>query len=107
VQGNILSSEGFARLPERTVAVKMPTALEAVGLLEGRWITPDPIAAIIAAPPEKPAQEVATALAALPRRAEPVVTASDIATAMMEKMKPAPRYRVRWIVKESGRPRPQ
>ena len=107
VQGNILASEGFARLPERMVAVKMPTALEAVGVLEGRWITPDPLAAIVAAPSEKPAEEIATALAALPRRAEPVVTAFDIATAMMEKMKPAPRYRVRWIVKESGRPGPQ
>jgi hypothetical protein len=107
VQGNILASEGFARLPERMVAVKMPTALEAVGMLEGRWITPDPIAAALASPSEKPAEEIATALAALPRRAEPVVTASDIATALTEKMKPAPRYRVRWIVKESGRPRPQ
>ena len=37
VQGNILASEGFARLPERTVAVKMPSALEAVGMLDTRF----------------------------------------------------------------------
>jgi hypothetical protein len=28
-----------------------------------------------------------------------VVSASEIAQAMMEKMRPAPRYRVRWLTK--------
>ena len=102
VQGNITELEGFARLPDRVVAVKMPTALEAVSMLEGRWITPDPIAASAAAP-EKASSEIAAALAAARRHTEPVATASDIATALMEKMRPAPRYRVRWIVKPARR----
>jgi hypothetical protein len=99
VQGNITDLEGFTRQPDRVVAVKLATALEAVSMLEGRWISPDPIAASIAAPPEKPSSEIAASLAAAPRHTEPVVSASDIASALMEKMRPAPRYRVRWIVK--------
>jgi hypothetical protein len=107
VPGEVLSAEGFSRLPDRTFLVKMPTALEAVGLLEGRWITPDPLAAALAAPDDKPAADLAATLADVPRRAEAVVTASDVAGALMEKMRPAPRYQVRFVTKESGRPRPQ
>ncbi|HEY8132220.1 MAG TPA: hypothetical protein VII12_10025 [Thermoanaerobaculia bacterium] len=107
VPGDVLAAEGFSRLPDRAFMVKLPTALEAVALLEGRWITPDPLAAALASPDDKPAPEIAAAIADQPRRAEAVVTASDIAGALMEKMRPAPRYRVRWITKESGRPRPQ
>ncbi len=99
VNGEVSAVEGFTRLPERGFVVKMPTALEAVTQLEGRWITPDPLAAAFAAPDDAKAQEIAARLAALPRRAAPVVTASDVASALMEKMRPEPRYRLRWITK--------
>jgi len=101
-QGEINAIEGFTRLPDRSVVVKMPTALEAVSMLEGRWITPDPIAAAFAAKDKAPS-EIAATLADAPRRAEPVVSASDIAAALVEKMRPAPRYRIRWIVKKGLR----
>ena len=103
VPGEVLSAEGFSRLPDRVFRVKMPTSLEAVGMLEGRWITPDPLAAALASPDDKPAAEIAAALADLPRRAEAVVTASDVAGALMEKMRPAPRYRVRWVTRSAGK----
>lgn len=97
LQGNITAIEGFTRLPDRVVAVKIPTALEAVSMLEGRWITPDPLAAALSS--EKSSAEIAAQLAAAPRHTESVTTPSEIADALKEKMRPAPRYRVRWITK--------
>ncbi len=107
VTGDALAVEGFTKMPEHAFVAKMATALEAVAMLEGRWITPDPLAAAFAAPENAKSEEIAASLAAQPRHAEPVVTASDVASALMEKMRPAPRYRLRWVTKESGRPRPQ
>ena len=106
VPGDVLSAEGFSKLPDRAFVVKLPTALEAVGMLEGRWISPDPLAALLAAPEGRPAAEMAAALADQPRRAEAVVTASDVAGALMEKMRPAPRYRVRFITRAAPAPSP-
>ena len=107
VAGEITAIEGFVRQPDRSVMVKMPNSLEAVSMLEGRWISPDPLAAALAAADKTPATAIAATIADLPRHAQPVVTASDVADAIKEKLRPAPRYRLRWITKESGRPRPQ
>jgi hypothetical protein len=98
VTGEITALEGFTRA-DRILSVKMPDALEAVGMLEGRWITPDPLAAAFNAPKEMSAAELAESIATQKRRAEPVVTASDVAAALMQKMRPAATYRVRWITK--------
>jgi hypothetical protein len=85
----------------------MPQALEAVAMLEGRWITPDPLAAALAPPENKSAAEIAAMIADLPRHAEPVVSASDVAAALLDKMRPAPRYRLRWITKAAAAPSPR
>jgi hypothetical protein len=106
VQGNILALEGFARLPDRVVEVKTPTAIEAVSMLEGRWITPDPLAVVLNGTGNKTAGDIAASLAAAPRRSEPVVTPSDISAALMEKMRPAARYRVRWLIRPAAVPSP-
>ncbi len=106
LSGEVTAIEGFARLPDRSLLVKMPTALEAVSMLEGRWVTPDPLAAALAAPENKPAADLAATLADLPRHAQPVVTASDVRAALIEKMRPAPRYRVRWIIRPTVAPSP-
>ena len=103
VPGELTAIEGFVRLPDRSLVVKMPSSLEAVAMLEGRWITPDPLAAALAASDKKVAADLAAAIAELPRHAEPVVTATEIATAIKEKLRPAPRYRLRWIVKKGLR----
>lgn len=98
VRGEVLMNEGFTKA-EDTLVIKMPTAFEAVTKLEGRWIAPDPLAAALAAKGDETPEQLATATAALPRHAASVVTASEITEALMEKMRPAPRYRVRWITK--------
>jgi hypothetical protein len=101
VTGEITALEGFTRA-DRILSVKMPDALEAVGMLEGRWITPDPLAAAFNAPKDMSAAELAESIATQKRRAEPVVTASDVAAALMQKMRPAATYRVRWITKKTA-----
>jgi hypothetical protein len=102
LRGEVLSREGFAKA-EDALLVKTPTVLEAVTRLEGRWITPDPLAVALAARDET-APQLATATAALPRRTSAVVTPSEIADALVEKMRPASRYRVRWITKANAEP---
>ncbi len=106
IPGEITALEGFTRMPDRIVAVKMPSALEAVSMLEGRWITPDPLAAVFGAPKEASPQDLAASIVSQRRHAEPVVTPNDVAVALMEKMRPANAYRVRWITKAGGAPSP-
>jgi hypothetical protein len=98
VTGEITALEGFTRA-DRILNVKLPDALEAVSMLEGRWITPDPLAAAFNAPKDASAEDLAASIATQRRRAEPVVTASDVAAALMQKMRPAATYRVRWVTK--------
>lgn len=105
VRGEVLFLEGFAKADDALV-VKTPTVLEAVTKLEGRWITPDPLAVAMVAY-DQTAQQLATATASLPRRTSAVVTPSEIADALVEKMRPAARYRARWITKASVEPSPQ
>jgi len=102
-----LQVEGFIKQRDGSLLIKLPTALDAVAALEGRWISPDPLAALLANEEKQPPEQLAATMAALPRRAEVVVGASDIAAAMLEKMRPAPRYRVRWVIKAAApSPRP-
>ncbi len=99
--------EGFTRQRDGALLVKLPTALEAVAALEGRWISPDPLALALGNDEKQPPEQLAATIADLPRRAEAVVSASDVAAAMMEKMRPAPRYRVRWVIKPTAAPSPR
>ena len=102
VPGAVLINENFAKL-EEVLAAKSPTAAEAIAALQGRWITPDPLAVVLSPGEIKSAAEAATVIESLPRRADAVVSASEVAQAMMEKMRPAPRYRVRWLTKTPTR----
>jgi hypothetical protein len=99
-----LAVEGFTRLNGGSVAVKTVTALEAISSLEGRWITPDPLAFAMKTDDKTRAAELAVLIAPLPRRAEVVVSPTEIAQAMIERMRPAPRYRVRWVPKPAPAP---
>ena len=99
VPGEVLINESFTKMDD-VLAVKTPDAVGAVAALQGRWITPDPLAVDAGNPDKKKTPgELALAIESLPRRADIVVSASEIAQAMMEKMRPAPRYRVRWLTK--------
>jgi hypothetical protein len=99
VPGEPLAVEGFAIGKDHELVAEPPSLLQAVASLEGRWVTPDPLA--FATRPDAgndPASEAAL-IAAMPRRASVVVGAIEVSDAIVQKLRPAPRYRVRWIVK--------
>jgi hypothetical protein len=99
-----LAVEGFTRMKGGSVAVKTVTVLEAISSLEGRWITPDPLAFAMKTDDKTTAAELAVLIAPMKRRAEVVVSPTEIARAMIDKMRPAPRYRARWIPKPAPAP---
>jgi len=99
VPGEPLVVEGFAIGKDHELIAEPPSLLEAIASLEGRWVTPDPLA--FATRPDAgndPASEAAL-IAAMPRRTSAVVGAIEVSDAIVQKLRPAPRYRVRWIVK--------
>jgi hypothetical protein len=99
VPGEPLAVEGFAVGKDHEMIAEPPSLLEAVAALEGRWITPDPLAfALRPDAGNDPASEAAL-IAAMPRRTSAVVGEIEVSDAIVQKLRPAPRYRVRWITK--------
>ena len=92
--GAIVLSEGFER-HDHSVTITRPTLLDAVSTLEGKWLSPDPLMLQLRNRGTDKPLDIA-AIAAEPRRAEPVITASQIADAVTKQLKPATSYRVRW-----------
>lgn len=91
--------EGFAVGKNGELIAEPPSLLEAVASLEGRWVTPDPLA--FALRPDSggdPAKEAAL-IAAMPRHTTAVVGAIEVGDALVQKLRPAARYRVRWMTK--------
>jgi hypothetical protein len=99
VPGEPLLVEGFAIGRDKELVAEPPSLLEAIASLEGRWVTPDPLAfSIRPGGGGDPASEAAL-IAAMPRRTATVVGAIEVSDAIVEKLRPAPRYRVRWMTK--------
>jgi hypothetical protein len=90
--------EGFIR-DKRGLLIQPKQLLEAVGGLEGRWISPDPLAVALHAPSGTKTEELVAQLANAKRRAEPVVGFSEVLAALQEQLKPADRYRVRFLTR--------
>lgn len=63
----------------------------AIAGLEGRWITPDPLAALL-----REEEVTAAQLASVPRRSESIVSSGSVTTAIREQLAPPGRYSVRW-----------
>jgi hypothetical protein len=94
-----LAVEGFTRGEGRALQAATATPFEAVSSLEGRWISPDPLAVLTRAAEGALPRQLAALAATEPRRAAAVVTPGDVSRAIVQAMQPAPRYRLRWIVK--------
>jgi hypothetical protein len=90
--------EGFGR-DQRGLFIQPKSLLEAVSALEGRWISPDPLAAMLRAPSGTKTEEIVAQLAAAKRHAEPVVGLNEVLAGLTEQLKPADRYRVRFLTK--------
>ena len=87
----ILSSEGFKKKDAQTVIADVISPIEALNALDGRWLSPDPIASAF----KDDAQR--EFMWRQPRHAAASVTADEIAKAYLEQLKPKAVYRVRWI----------
>ena len=99
VPGEPLIVEGFAVGKDRELVAEPPSLLEAVASLEGRWVTPDPLAFSTRPNAGSDSDAEAALIAAMPRRTSAVVGAIEVSDAIVQKLRPAPRYRVRWVVK--------
>lgn len=87
---DVLSSEGF--VTEQGALVIEPVDLfAAVGALEGRWVSPDPLTALLR--DEMPSS---AEIARQRRKSQAVVTSSEIEQAVRERLARPRTYRVRW-----------
>jgi hypothetical protein len=64
--------------------------------LNGRWLSPDPLMMLQTRNDNDP-ELTPDALAAMPRHSTADVTASEIEAAVIEQLKPANTYRLRWV----------
>ena len=102
VPGEPLLVEGFARGKDGELVAEPPSLIEAIAALEGRWVTPDPLAFSIRPGGGGDSDNEAALIAAMPRHATAVVGPIEVGDALIQKLRPAPRYRVRWIVRPSA-----
>ncbi len=90
VPGEVISSEGFTA-KGKSLVIEPVDLFAAITALEGKWIQPDPLAALLRE--ERPTPEQ---LAEVPRKSEAVVSSSEIANAIREKLVRPRMYSVRW-----------
>jgi hypothetical protein len=102
VPGEPLLAEGFTRSKEGELIAEPLSLLEAIASLEGRWVTPDPLAFSIRPDGGGDPEKEAALIAAMPRQTSAVIGEIEVADALVAKMRPAARYRVRWITKAGG-----
>lgn len=88
--GEIIDAKGF-EVEGRDAVVEPINILKAIASLEGRWVSPDPLALLF-----RDEEIVVEDIAAMPRKSSAVVTASEIESALRERMKRASAYSVRW-----------
>jgi hypothetical protein len=91
VPHEIVSSENFERRGDDVLVIPRPSVFDAVSMVSGKFIAPDPLAMIL-----RGEETNYMEMARTPRRIVPVVTAADIAHAFEEKITPPSVYRVRW-----------
>jgi hypothetical protein len=85
--GDVVSKEGF----DKELVIEPIDLLTAITSFEGKWISPDPLAALLREQPPSAEQ-----LARQPRRSTSSVPASDIADAIRAQLTRPRTYVVRW-----------
>ncbi|HEX8172653.1 MAG TPA: hypothetical protein VF824_19105 [Thermoanaerobaculia bacterium] len=90
VPGDVVSSEGFAS-KEGALTIEPVDLFGAIGKLEGRWISPDPLAALL-----RDQAPTAAQLADAERVSHAVVNASEVAAALRDQLARPKVFAVRW-----------
>jgi len=99
VPGEPLLVEGFTRGRDGELIAESPSLLEAVASLQGRWVSPDPLAFSLRPDGGGDSDKEAALIASMPRHTSAVIGAIEVSDALVQKLRPAPRYRVRWMTK--------
>jgi hypothetical protein len=93
----IVASEHFEKRATDLAVIHRDGILDAMSALEGRWISPDPLAILLRSGATDDSKLPSPAsVAALPRRSKTGVLASEVEQAVTEELRPASVYRVRW-----------
>lgn len=87
VPGDVVSKEGF----EKELVIEPVELLDVITSLEGKWISPDPLAELF-----RDQRSSAAELSRQGFRSTKVVHASEVADAIREKMERPKMYAVRW-----------
>jgi hypothetical protein len=90
VPGDVIATEGFST-KSKALVIEQVDLFKAIAALEGRWITPDPLAAVLREDGPSPEQ-----LAEAPRKSQAVVSSTEIARAIREQLVRPRMYSVRW-----------
>jgi len=85
-------SEGFDKRSDDLVAIHRTGLFEALEALEGKWISPDPLAMSMRDEKIDPKK-----IAAMPRKSSTMVMPSEISKIIKDRLTPATVYRVRWL----------
>ena len=85
--------EGFKRIDDVTVRAEVTSPGEALAALQGKWVSPDPLSAVLSQKDLDPIEA-----AHQPRHAELSLTPDEVANAFIAQLKPKARYRIRWTV---------
>jgi hypothetical protein len=80
------------RVPhEKDLVIERVDLFKTIAALEGKWISPDPLAALL-----KDASPTSEQLAELPRKSASVINPSEIETAIREELVQPRTYSIRW-----------
>jgi hypothetical protein len=91
VPGEVLAVEGFPAAQDHSLVIEPVSLFQAIASLEGKWISPDPLAAMMREQPMTSQQ-----LAEKPRRSVAFVSAASVAEAIREQLARPRAYSVRW-----------
>jgi hypothetical protein len=97
VPSAILVIDGFERRDERSVAIPRAGLVDAVKALEGRWVSPDPLAIIALGSETNSDAPNPADIATRPRHSSSSVTVDEVEKALATRLKPVGAYRVRWV----------
>lgn len=90
VPGEVLSHDGFTKSGDKLV-IEPVDLFAAIGALEGEWVAPDPLAALLREE-TTPSEE----LARMERKHPTSVNAVEVAEAIRKQLARSPTYAVRW-----------
>lgn len=93
----IVGAEHFEKKGEQLVVIRHAGLVDAAQSLEGRWVSPDPLAILLRSEEEHFDMPPAAELGKMKRKWSRDLSPSELQTALVDAVRPAESYRVRWV----------